>query len=69
MSPDKPSGTFHDPIERPRNQKELAQLLGVTVKVIRLMIKSVKAELGEPLGGVYCVKQVLFMVEKFGAKK
>jgi len=69
MESENKSGSSRDIIEKPRNQKALAALLGVTPKVLRLMIKAVEKELGEPIGGVYCVKQVLFMVEKYGAKK
>ncbi len=69
MESENKSGSSRDTIERPRNQKELAELLGVSPKVLRMMIKVVEKELGAPIGGVYCVKQVLFMVEKYGAKK
>jgi predicted DNA-binding transcriptional regulator YafY len=56
-------------IERPRNKKELAQLLGVSVKVLRKMIAPVLQELGQPIGGLYSVNQVVFMVNKYGALK
>ncbi|MBL7933149.1 MAG: hypothetical protein JNL60_14680 [Bacteroidia bacterium] len=69
MESESKKGSSRDTLEKPRNKKDLAALLGVTPKVLRMMIKAVEKELGEPIGGVYCVRQVLFMVEKYGAKK
>jgi hypothetical protein len=69
MKTDNSKGNIRQIIERPRNKKELADLLGVSVKVLRKMIAAVENELGEPIGGVYCVNQVVFMVEKYGLAK
>ncbi len=67
MNSEKSKGGNLDVIERPRNKKELAQLLGVSVKVLRRMIEPVVDQLGQPFGGLYSVNQVLFMVNKYGA--
>lgn len=50
----------------PHNKKSLADLLGVSVFVLNKMIEHVKDELGEPTGTFYCIKQVQFMVNKYG---
>lgn len=69
MNSEKSNGENRQVIERPRNKKELADLLGVSVKVLRRMIEPVINHLGEPFGGIYSVNQVVFMVNTYGAVK
>lgn len=69
MNTEKPNGASRQVIERPRNKKELADLLGVSLIILNRMIEAVKDELGEPLGGIYYVNQVVFMANKYGVKK
>ncbi len=53
----------------PHNKKELAQLLGVSVFILNKMIALVKEELGEPIGTVYSVNQVQFLINRYGIKR
>lgn len=58
------------PIEvwQPHNKKELADLMGVSPYVLNKMLDTVKNELGEPAGTIYSVKQVQFLVGRFGLR-
>lgn len=53
-------------INSPLNKKQLAVLLGVSPFVLNKMIELVKSELGNPVGRIYCVNQVEFLVKKYG---
>lgn len=69
MNPEKLNGGSRLSTTRPHNKTELAELLGVSVHILNLMIKPVKDQLGEPIGGLYSVKQVELMVNTYGIKK
>ena len=69
MNTEKPNGGNRLSIARPRNKSELADLLGVSVHILNLMLKAVKDQLGEPFGKLYSVKQVEFMLNTYGIKR
>jgi len=61
-------GESHIEVWQPHNKKELADLIGVSTYVLNKMIDTVKDELGEPAGTIYSVKQVQFLVSRFGLR-
>ena len=69
MNTEKPNGGTSLSSARPRNKKELADLFGVSVHILNLMIQAVKDQVGEPIGKLYSVKQVEFLVNTYGVKR
>lgn len=53
----------------PLNKKGLARILGVSTFILSKMLESCKVELGEPTGTMYCIKQVQYMVNRYGLLK
>lgn len=53
----------------PLNKKGLARLLGVSVYILKRMLDDSHADMGKPIGTVYCQKQVQYMVNKYGIMK
>jgi hypothetical protein len=51
---------------KPCTKKEIQNLLGVGPYVITSWLKSIEAELGKPVGGLYSIRQVQIIIEKFG---
>lgn len=53
-------------IIEPLNKKGLAQLLKVSMYILNRMLEDSYPEIGEPTGTMYCLKQVQYMVSKYG---
>jgi hypothetical protein len=66
METDNSKAGSNDKVIHPQNKKNLAALLGVSVFILRKMIREVKDELGEPCGTTYSINQVKFMIDRFG---
>jgi hypothetical protein len=69
MDAEKPTGGNRLSTSRPHNKAELAQLLGVSVHILNIMLEAVHDQVGEPFGKLYSVKQVEFMINTYGIKK
>ena len=50
----------------PLNKKGLANLLGVSTYILNRMLLDSHFEIGDPTGTMYCLKQVKYMVNKYG---
>lgn len=51
---------------RPMNKKDLRELLGISKHVLNTWLKSIEEELGDPLCNLYSIRQVEFIIERFG---
>ncbi|MDO8998305.1 MAG: hypothetical protein Q7W45_00965 [Bacteroidota bacterium] len=51
---------------RPCNKKELYNHFKVSKHIFNRWIKAIEPQLGKPIGGLYSVKQVLFIIETYG---
>lgn len=51
---------------KPCSKKELQVALGVSKYVLNTWLKNIEEDLGPPISGLYSVKQVQFIIEKFG---
>ncbi len=51
---------------RPYSKKELYERIGISKYIFNRWTKAIEPQLGKPIGGVYSVRQVLFIVETFG---
>lgn len=53
-------------VRAPFTKKKIAKLLGISAFILRGWLASIKEQIGEPVGRTYNIKQVSFILEKFG---
>jgi hypothetical protein len=51
---------------RPYSKKELRALMGISKHVLNTWLKVIEPELGQPLAGLYSVKQVQIIIGHYG---
>jgi hypothetical protein len=51
---------------KPYSKKELSNLLQITPHVLRSWLKSLQPDLGEPIAGLFTIRQVEFIIDAFG---
>lgn len=58
----------HHVVHLPMNKKCICDELGVSLFILNNWIAAVEAELGKPVGRLYSIKQVNFLIERYGSK-
>ncbi len=51
---------------KPYGKKEMYHLLGISKHIFNRWMKSIQPQLGEAIGGLYNVKQVLLIIDTYG---
>jgi len=51
---------------KPYSKKELSNLLQITPHILRVWLKALQPELGQPLGGLFTIRQVEFIIDAYG---
>lgn len=51
---------------KPYSKKELSGIMNISVYVLNSWIKSIEAEVGKPIAGVYNSRQVKRIIDEYG---
>lgn len=51
---------------KPYSKKELRSLIGVSKYILNRWLKIIEPQLGQPIAGLYSVKQVQLIVDTYG---
>ncbi len=51
---------------KPYSKKEIRTLMGVSKHIMQRWLKAIEPQLGQPIAGLYSVKQVQIIIEAYG---
>lgn len=51
---------------KPYSKKELRNIMGVSKYIMQRWLKAIEPQLGQPVAGLYSVKQVQLIIDSYG---